>query len=216
MPWAKCLLQNAIVWECFLLQNSSRGYRVRDFMDRKQSCVSLFRITQKFSPLWLLSAIHSVMWLLGSFCTFHWHPYPSASAAGFRSASCLLSGFCYLTLSHLLLCDDGDWPLHGGGVMGARRLWLCILCKSLCLLSLNTFCLFTSFKLQECTPAMFIHLGFLCTSLPFRAKLNVNGFVMFWCPRNRSAAVWMGQRVKPWGLAILTFQMTAALEGLAW
>lgn len=34
-------------------------------MDRKQRYVSLFQITQKFSPLWLPSAIHSVMWLWG-------------------------------------------------------------------------------------------------------------------------------------------------------
>ena len=35
-------------------------------MARKQSYISLFQITQKFSPLWLPSAIHSGSWGLSA------------------------------------------------------------------------------------------------------------------------------------------------------
>lgn len=59
-------------------------------MDRKRSYVFLFQITQKFSPFWLPSVIHSVTWLWG-LCAPSTLPQllqleldlPSASGAGF-------------------------------------------------------------------------------------------------------------------------------------
>lgn len=44
MPWAKRLFQNTTICEYFLLQNSSSGYRVRDFMDRKKTAFLFSRL----------------------------------------------------------------------------------------------------------------------------------------------------------------------------
>lgn len=100
--------------------------------------------------------------------------------------------------------------MAGAQRRGNRRKEILTLWKSLCQPSLNTFCLFNICKLQEYAAAMLVHAGFLCASLPLGAKPSVNGLSEFSSPRSRSAALWMGQRVKSWGLAILTFQMTAA------
>lgn len=133
MPWAKCLLPNATVCECFLLQNSSCSFRVRGFMDRKQSWISLLQMTQKFAPLYnlLYNASPSL------FCIFHPH---SSSAAEVTFAHCLLSSFCYLTLSCHLVCDDRNLSVTQKRCNGLKRASNFVFCvMSLCP-PFSTFC----------------------------------------------------------------------------